>query len=920
MANAPLVVRWGSDITQVVKGAEQIKISVGEVGSRLGTAMKVGATAGISALAGFATAAVKSFGDFEQGMNEVRTLLPELGEAGFNALKGDVISLSKEMGLATDQVIPALYQSISAGVPDENVFGFMEVASKAAIGGVTDLETAVDGITTVVNGYGEEAISAQEAADLMFTAVKLGKTDFEQLSGALSNVTPMAAALGVGFDEVSAAMAVMTSQGVPTSVATTSLRQVIGELGKAGSQAATKFEMISGQAFPEFMRAGGSLGGALAILNSHVQANNLELQNMFGSVEAGTGALALMADDSAQYQAALEAMGGAAGSVDAAFATMDTGVNRTAAKLKSQFDAVKIQFGEALIPAMSRVMTVITPYLETFIGWFDVDGPVHRALIRTGEIAANIWNGFISVAQTVWDKIQPTLSTIWTKLKEIVGVVIEWLQGAWEDYGKPTFDKIKTFLTETLPGYYTAVIGKVKEWAGHAWESVGKPIFDAVKIFLTETLPGYYTAVIGKVKEWAGHAWDTVGAPAMDTIKGALDKVPGWYDGAVSKAKEWGEAATPGLKKAFSKETYSSAISGIGEFFTKTWGKVSVAFDWVGPALTKIGNKLAGLFKEGGGLHSMGEAMGTLGGYLKDDVLPMILKMWRIFLTKVLPVLAKIGAAVLAVLLALQPIVTGIITTAIQVLSGIFNMLAGAIQIVVGILTGDWKTAWEGVKKFFKGLLEIILAPFVGLWDALQAVLDGLIGDLIMKGWQLGLDFAQGLLDGIIWLIKEGPGALLDLLIDVGLSYLDMVSKIWEIGKEVGGAVLDGIVDFIKGAPGAILDALIAIVPSAGDVVGAITGGLKGAIGGLVDWVGGDGGIVTKPTFAMIGESGTEAVLPLTGPAAQQWLGPRGPSQNVTVNIQGDVYSGPDEFADRVVSVLRRQDRVHGQISDLSAV
>ena len=92
----------------------------------------------------------------------------------------------------------------------------MRIASEAAIGGVTSLETAVDGITSVVNAYGEEAIGAQEASDLMFTAVKLGKTDFESLSAALFNIVPTAASMGVKFEEIAAAMAVMTAQGVPT--------------------------------------------------------------------------------------------------------------------------------------------------------------------------------------------------------------------------------------------------------------------------------------------------------------------------------------------------------------------------------------------------------------------------------------------------------------------------------------------------------------------------------------------------------------------------------------------------------------------------------------------------------------------------------------------------------------------------------
>ena len=159
--------------------------------------------------------------NFENQMNEVYTLLPGISKTAMDAMTDDVLKFSREMGVLPSETVPALYQAISAGVPKENVFDFMTIASKASIAGVTELETAVDGITSVVNKYGSDVVSAQEASDLMFTAVKLGKTDFDQLSKSLFNVIPTAADLGVEFGTVTAALAAMMALGTPTSVATT---------------------------------------------------------------------------------------------------------------------------------------------------------------------------------------------------------------------------------------------------------------------------------------------------------------------------------------------------------------------------------------------------------------------------------------------------------------------------------------------------------------------------------------------------------------------------------------------------------------------------------------------------------------------------------------------------------------------------
>ena len=773
MANKPITIKWAANIKDVLQKTDVMSGKIGAVGSKLKTGMKVGAAGAALAVTGFAASGIKAFGDFEKSMNEVRTLMPNMGQKEFDDLRDKVVDLSKEMGVTTSEVVPALYQAISAGVPQENVFDFMEVASKASIGGVTDLETAVDGITTVVNGYGAENMSAQEAADLMFNTVKLGKTDFEQLSRSLSNVTPMASALGVGFDEVSAAMAVMTSQGIKTSVATTGIRSALAELGKEGSIASNKFTEIAGTSFPKFIREGGSLGEALNLMSDHAAKNGIELQNMFGSVEAGTGVLAILAEDGASYQSALDAMGDSAGSVDTAFETMDSGLARGSERMGVQLEALKLQLGELFTPMLTSALEVAGPAVETVSGWFAEDGPVRGAFSKTKEVAGGIWDKMSEEAPGVWDKIAP-------------------------------------------------------------------------------------------------------------------------------------------------------------------------AFEWVGPALTAIGDAIKGLFEEGGGLHSMGEAM--------KQYWPALLRVWKI--------IGIIAGAIGVVVLALQPFYRGVILGGIQLISGAFNMIAGVIKIISALIMGDWSAAWDGVKDYFSGLWQIMTAPFTALWEGIKGILDGLIGKLLGKMGDMASSAGNALLDGILWVITEGPQALLDAIVGLMPTWEDIkkvamivgdflldaylwpitegapmlfnaikgIMPTWdeikELAKTIGEAIMDGIITMVKEGPGILLDAIMSIIPAAGDILSGIAGGITGGIkslGGLIPHA--DGGIVTQPTAALIGEAGPEAVVPLTGEAGRRWSNHFGGGRgSIIVNIEGDVYSGPDAFADKVISALRRQERVHGQIADFSAV
>jgi len=166
-------------VQAVVKGFGPYMQQLGQMEGKTGgfanflkTGLKVGAIAGAGALAGIGTASIKMGMDFEKSMAEVKTLLPELSEKGFDKLRDSVLDLSAEMGVATSEMVPALYQAISAGIPPENVIDFLRTGAKASIGGVTDLATAVDGLTTVINAFKLPITDAERVADIMFTTVK----------------------------------------------------------------------------------------------------------------------------------------------------------------------------------------------------------------------------------------------------------------------------------------------------------------------------------------------------------------------------------------------------------------------------------------------------------------------------------------------------------------------------------------------------------------------------------------------------------------------------------------------------------------------------------------------------------------------------------------------------------------------------
>ena len=115
------------------------------------------------------------------------------------------------------------------------------------------------------------------------------------------------------------------------------------------------------------------------------------------------------------------------------------------------------------------------------------------------------------------------------------------------------------------------------------------------------------------------------------------------------------------------------------------------------------------------------------------------------------------------------------------------------------------------------------------------------------------------------------------------------------------------VLEGIAGAANAALDALDKVTAGkARKTIGGIIGKqLLGPLGSIPGFA--DGGIVTSPTLAMIGEAGPEAVVPLNGKNG-------GMGGNVTINVSGGISSAAD-IGRSVVDALTQYTQVYGPLN-----
>jgi TP901 family phage tail tape measure protein len=223
-----------SRLSNIGSGFKNLGSSVSSVGQSITTNVS-------KPLAVAGGAAIKMAMDFETGMAKIKTIA-DTSQVPLSKLANDIKKISSETGQEIGDVQNAVYEALSSGVSTDKVSDFTMVASKAAIGGFTDTQTAVDGLTTTMNSFGQTADKANSIANQMMVAQNLGKTTFGEMSSSIGNVAASASAAGMKTNELFSSLAVLTANGIQTSESITGIKaalsNVITPLDKANEAAA----------------------------------------------------------------------------------------------------------------------------------------------------------------------------------------------------------------------------------------------------------------------------------------------------------------------------------------------------------------------------------------------------------------------------------------------------------------------------------------------------------------------------------------------------------------------------------------------------------------------------------------------------------------------------------------------------------
>lgn len=536
------------------------------------------------------TAATKYADEYEDSAAKLQTLVDD-GSISMEDMQKKVIAASNETGIAADVTNDAMYQYVSATQDVDGATDGFVISAKSAVGGFTDVTTAIDGLTTVMNAYhlkGSDNMS--DIADKMLMTQNKGKTTFGELSQSLGQVVPTAYSANMSLDELLGSVATLTANGIQTSSAITGIKAALSNIISPTDDAKAAAEALGIQWDAAALQEKGWTGLLEDVRNSmkeaapeyleltdQAKAYNEQLEKLTQTQEANTSTIDSLTTENdrlkKQMKSVKETSGSSSNEYKALSEQYDANVDKIKALKKenkelasSQKDLEKKSAGvtsqmdvlanaadspisvySQLFGSVEGLNTVLTltsdegfAMLKEYTGAIqNSKGAVNKAYDEmTGTNSAKVRKSLNRIKNTAIDageKILPVIAEILEKLAD----------------GVTKFSELDDSTQETILKFaaFTAAVGPALKITGKFTSGLGGIVSKAGSV--VDTITGV-TAATGEVAEVAEGAATAFGASSagLTGVLGTLASPVGVAVGAATAVAAIGVAVEVAHQKA----------------------------------------------------------------------------------------------------------------------------------------------------------------------------------------------------------------------------------------------------------------------------------------------------------------------------------------------------------------------------------
>ena len=341
------------------------------------------------------------------------------------------------------------------------------------------------------------------------------------------------------------------------------------------------------------------------------------------------------------------------------------------------------------------------------------------------------WNSAFDTVKQSWDKAKPDFIDGIDKIKSGFTGLAKYVGSQFVP------NVVNSFSTNLAPvvgdtfGFIIEEAGKTFSWFG----GYVKKMSDDVAIPALQTLETVATGIFDGI----GKAWDNNGENLLSAFSDFFENLRGHFDN-------------------FYNNVFKPIWDKVVEVFNKVWteGLKPLWDNFVDTCLV-INTELTTLYNE--------------------VIAPVV--DW--ILNKIFPIIVDVVNGIIET-------VGRIVTDISNVVSGVITFLKGLIEFIVGVFTGDWGKAWEGIKNMFSGIWQVISGIFKTFIDVLNGIID-FITNVFTAAWQITWETIKGIWDVVVDYFKKIWDGIVTAFSNVKTWFTEKFTQAWNGIKNVWNSV-----------------------------------------------------------------------------------------------------------------------------------
>jgi TP901 family phage tail tape measure protein len=345
---SPGLEKAGNNLQKAGQRLRALGTTVSEAGSAM-----LPLSVGVAALGGYA---LKTFADFETGMNRVRAVTGAAG-ADFDAMRKQAAMLGATTVFTAGEAADAMGYLGLAGFKVNEILAAMPGVLQLASAAQLDVAAAADITAKTMRGYGLAVTEVGRINDVMTKAFTTSNTDLTQLGDAFRYAGPIANVAGMEFEEAAASLSLMADAGFQGTLGGTALRGAIARLAGAVPTVTRELQAMG----VTTVDASGKLLPFVDILKQLEKEglDTAEIMSLFGQ-RAGPAMAALLERGSEELEKFTQTLRDSGGTAERIAKIQLEGLRGAWVLLESATEGVALSLGEVLAPYATELMTSLT--------------------------------------------------------------------------------------------------------------------------------------------------------------------------------------------------------------------------------------------------------------------------------------------------------------------------------------------------------------------------------------------------------------------------------------------------------------------------------------------------------------------------------------------------------------------------------